>query len=40
LLQIFDKGVRTERAAGAGMRVQQVSDVRRGTQPELIGRIT
>jgi hypothetical protein len=29
LLQIFDKGVRTERANGAGMRVQHVGDVRR-----------
>ncbi len=29
LLQSFDKGIRAERAAGAGMRVQQVGDVRR-----------
>ncbi len=28
LRQIFDKGRRTERAAGAGVRVQQVGDAR------------
>jgi hypothetical protein len=28
LLQRFDKGIRTERATGAGAHVQQVGDVR------------